>query len=119
MNIVRTLLLCFALLMMNAAIAQTSQRIRGTITAFEANVLSVKSRDGRDLKIELTEKASVATVKAVKLAELKSGDYVGSTTKKRADGALVALEVHVIPQGVGEGHRPWNLEPETMMAKPI
>ncbi len=115
MNIVRTLSLCFALLVMSAANAQTSQRIRGTITAFEGNVLSVKSRDGTNLKIELTEKASVATVKAIKLAELKSGDYVGSTTKKRADGALVALEVHVLPQGVGEGHRPWDLEPETMM----
>ncbi len=115
MHMIRTVLLGCALLATSAAIAQTPQRIRGTITGFEGNVLSVKSRDGKDLKIELTEKATVATVKAIKLAELKSGDYVGSTTKKRADGVLVALEVHVLPQGVGEGHREWDLEPETMM----
>ena len=111
----RATIFMFALAVAAAVSAQTPQRIRGTITAFEGNVLSVKSRDGKDLKIELTEKATVATVKAIKLTELKSGDYVGATTKKRADGALIALEVHVLPQGVGEGHREWDLEPETMM----
>jgi hypothetical protein len=95
--------------------AQTTQRIRGTITALDGNVLSVKSRDGKDLKIELTEKATVAMVKAVRLADLKPGEYVGSTTKKRADGVLVALEVHTLPSTVREGHIPWDLEPETMM----
>jgi hypothetical protein len=49
------------------------------------------------------------------LADLKPGDYVGSTTKQRPDGALVALEVHTIPRSVAEGHRPWDLEPGTMM----
>lgn len=115
MNAVRIVLLCCTLFAMSAASAQTPQRIRGTITAFEGNVLSVKSRDGKELRIELTQKATVATVKAVKLADLNPGDYVGSTTRKRADGVLVALEVHVLPQGVGEGHRPWDLEPDTMM----
>ena len=115
MSFIRTLTILIAIATASIASAQTPQRIRGTITAFEGNVLSVKSRDGKDLKIELTEKATVVTVKAIKLAELKSGDYVGSATKKRADGVLVALEVHVLPQGVGEGHREWDLEPETMM----
>ena len=100
---------------MTAAGAQTTQRIRGTITAFEGNVLSVKSRDGKDLTIELTEKATVATAKAMTLADLKTGDYVGSTTRKRADGVLVALEVHTLPSTVREGHIPWDLEPDTMM----
>lgn len=115
MVLFRCALLCCALLAMTAASAQTTQRIRGTITAFEGNMLSVKSRDGKDLRIELTEKASVATVKAMTLADLKAGDYVGSTTRKRADGVLVALEVHTIPPTVREGYIPWDLEPDTMM----
>ena len=115
MVLFRSALLCCALLAMTAANAQTTQRIRGTITAFEGNVLSVKSRDGKDLQIELTEKASVATVKAMTLSDLKPGDYVGSTTRKRADGVLVAIEVHTIPTTVREGHIPWDLEPDTMM----
>lgn len=115
MVLFRSVLLCCALMAMTAASAQTTQRIRGTITAFEGNVLSVKSRDGKDLTIELTEKASVATAKALTLADLKPGDYVGSTTRKRADGVLVALEVHTLPSTVREGHIPWDLEPDTMM----
>lgn len=111
----RATIFLLALIVAAAVSAQTPQRIRGTITAFEGNVLSVKSRDGKDLKIELTEKATVATAKALTLADLKAGDYVGSTTRKRADGVLVALEVHTLPSTVREGHIPWDLEPETMM----
>lgn len=95
--------------------AQKPVRVRGTITAFDGSVLSVKSRDGKDLQIELTEKASVAAAKAITLADLKPGDYVGSTTQKRADGTLVAREVHMIPRSVKEGHGPWDLEPGSMM----
>ena len=105
----------FALSAVSANAQQKTQRIRGTITAFDGTMLSVKSRDGRDLVIELGEKASVATAKAMTLADLKQGDYVGSTTTTRADGALVAVEVHTIPRTVREGHGPWDLLPGSMM----
>jgi hypothetical protein len=98
--------------------AQTPTRVRGTITGFEGNVLSVKSRDGKDVKVELTEKAAVATVKAVKLSDIKAGDAVGATTKPGPAGTLTALEVHVFPADMAipnEGHRPWDLEPGSMM----
>jgi hypothetical protein len=98
-----------------AAAQQKTQRIRGTITAFDGTTLSVKSREGTDLSIELGEKASVAAAKAITLADLKPGAYVGATTMKRADGALVALEVHTLPPAVAPGHRPWDLEPGSMM----
>jgi hypothetical protein len=105
----------FALSAVPADAQQKPMRIRGTITAVDGNMLSVKSRDGRDLVIELGEKASVATAKAMTLADLKQGDYVGSTTTTRADGALVAVEVHTIPRTVREGHGPWDLLPGSMM----
>jgi len=105
----------FVLSVVPADAQQKPMRIRGTITAFDGSMLSVKSRDGRDLVIELGEKASVATAKAMTLADLKQGDYVGSTTMKRDDGTLVALEVHTIPRTVREGHGPWDLEPGSMM----
>ncbi len=117
MAVSRAFLFAFALSLLTAATAQaqTTQRIRGSITGMEGNVLSIKTREGRDIRVELTEKASVAAVKAISLNDLKTGDYVGSTTRKRADGALVALEVHVIPPTVAEGHVPWDLAPDTMM----
>jgi len=105
----------FALSAVPADAQQKTQRIRGTITAFDGTMLSVKSRDGRDLMIELGGKASVAAAKAISLADLKQGDYVGTTTTTRADGALVAVEVHTIPRTVREGHVPWDLLPGSMM----
>ena len=98
-----------------AADAQTPMRVRGTITAIDGNVLSVKSRDGKDLKVHITDDVGVAVAKAVKFEDIKQGDYVGSATTKRADGALVALEVHYLPPAVPPGHIPWDLAPGSMM----
>ncbi len=98
-----------------AADAQTSMRVRGTITAVDGNVLSVTSRDGKGLKLQMTDKTTVAGAKAITLAELKPGQYVGSATMKRSDGTLVAMEVHTIAPTVPEGHIPWDLQPGSMM----
>ena len=89
-------------------------RVRGTITAFDGNVLSVKSRDGKDLKLKLADNATVVAAKAMKLEDLKPGDYVGSTTRAK-DGVPVALEVHTLAPTTPQGHVPWDLEPDTMM----
>ena len=95
--------------------AQTPMRIRGTITALEGNVLSVKSRDGKDLKVNLADNVVVAGTKAITMADIKPGDYVGSAAMKRPDGALVALQVHLLPPTIPEGHTPWDLEPGSTM----
>lgn len=98
--------------------AQSNVRVRGTITAFDGNVLSVKSREGKDLKIAMTDKVTVATVKALKLSDIQPGMGIGTSAVQRADGALVALEVHVFAAERGvpnEGHRPWDLEPGSTM----
>ncbi len=98
-----------------AADAQTPMRVRGTITAIDGNVLSVKARDGKDLKVHVTDDVGVTVAKATKFEDIKQGDYVGSTTTKRADGTLVALEVHYLPPQVPPGHIPWDLAPGSMM----
>ena len=108
--------LAFALALSGAAAeAQKNIRVRGTITAVSNDPLSVRTREGKPLELALTEKTSVATAKAIKLSDLKPGAYVGCATMKRADGALVALEVHTIPRRVPEGHRPWDLQRGSMM----
>jgi len=108
--------LAFALALTGSiAEAQKNIRVRGTITAVSGDTLSLKTRDGKPMELALTEKTSVAAAKAIKLADLKPGSYVGSTTMKRADGALVAVEVHTIPRRVPEGHRSWDLQPGSMM----
>jgi hypothetical protein len=94
---------------------QKPVRIRGTITAVDGNVLSVKSREGQQLKINLTGDAGVTVAKAIKFEDIKQGDYVGSAAMKRADGALVALEVHYLPPQAPPGHTPWDLQPGSTM----
>jgi hypothetical protein len=99
--------------------AATPMRIRGTITGLEGNVLSVKSRDGKDLKINLADNLAVSAAKAITMADIKPGDFVGSATMKRPDGTLVALQVQLFPAAlrgvVPEGHMAWDLEPGSMM----
>ncbi len=116
MNKLRMALLCGALALVTAAAdAQTNVRVRGTITAFDGRVLSVKSRDGKDLKLQLADNATVAAAKAITLADLKSGDYVGVTALPNTEGKLVAREVHTIARTVPEGHGPWETEPGATM----
>ena len=110
MNALRSIVFFSVLALVSVtAEAQTNVRVRGTITAFDGQVLSVKSREGKDLALQMTEQTTVATAKAITLTDLKQGDYVGVTTMKRADGTLVAVEVHTIPRTAPEGYMPWDL----------
>lgn len=49
------------------ATAQTNVRVRGTITALNGDVLSVKSRDGRAIELNLAPGTQVVTTKATTL----------------------------------------------------
>lgn len=95
--------------------AQTPVRVRGTITALDGNVLSVKSRDGRDLKITLADNATVSVAQAIRFEDIKPGDKLGVTSMPGPDGTPVAIEVHYLPPGVPEGQGPWDLQPGSTM----
>jgi len=98
-----------------AAGAQTPMRVRGTITSLDGDVLSVKTRDGKDVKINLAPNYTVSAAKAVTLADFPPGSYVGSTAKKNAAGQLVASEVHRLPPQAPAGHTPWDTSPGDTM----
>ena len=95
------------------ALAQTPARVRGTITAIDGDVLSVKSREGKDLKVHLAQNVGVTTAKAATLEQLK-GKFVGVTAVQK-DGRMTALEVHAIPPQAKPGHFPWDLAPQSTM----
>jgi hypothetical protein len=109
----KRLTLFILVLISSLAIAQTPTRVRGTITALDGDVLSVKSRDGKDLKVHLASNVGVTTAKRTTLEELK-GKYVGVTAVEKG-GRLVALEVHAIPPQAKPGHFPWDLAPNSTM----
>ena len=98
-----------------ATSAQTPARIRGTITAIDGNVIAVKTRDGRDVKLAIPDNVAVSVAKAIRFEDLKPGDYVGATTTQGADGSAVAVEVHYLPPTAAEGQSAWDLVPNSTM----
>ena len=98
-----------------AAHAQTNVRVRGTITAIDGNTLSVKSRDGKDLKIATPADASVAVATRVKFEDIKDGDFLGATTKPGPNGTEVAVELHYLAPTSSSGQSAWDLEPNSKM----
>lgn len=96
--------------------SSTLLRVRGRITQVAGDQLTVKSVDGRILKIVLRPEATVTAIVPARLADIKPGRFVG--TAAQPEGAhWRALEVHVFPAGSrpGEGHRAWAPEPGATM----
>ncbi len=90
----------------------------GTIVSLDGNTVSVKSREGQDLKIELAANATFAYMKSVSVSDIKPGTPMGATVVKGADGKYVAREVHLFNPSrpiPGEGSRPWDARPDSMM----
>lgn len=118
MHRIPSLLVIAALAIASTAVSAQSMRIRGTITGLDGDVLLVKTREGRDQKVELTGSTTVATMRAVKLADLKPGTGLGVTAVPGPDGKLVARGLLVFPPERGvpnEGHRPHDLEATSSM----
>ncbi|TAJ81992.1 MAG: hypothetical protein EPO50_29175 [Reyranella sp.] len=98
--------------------AQETMRVRGTIEKVEGPLLLVKARDGSDLKIVTGDALTVVAMVKASVTDIKPGIYVGSTAIPQADGGLRAIEVRIFPEsmrGAGEGHRPWDLQPQATM----
>lgn len=112
-----TLALTFAV---SSAFAQQPQtvRIRGTIEKVDGQDLVIKSRDGSDLNVKLAENARVLALVKASLSDIKTGSYIGVTAMPEADGTQRAIAIHIFPEamrGTGEGHRPWDLRPNSTM----
>ena len=112
MRTIVALLLAFAAA---TVYAQTNVRVRGTINAVNGDVLSVKSRDGRDIQLQLAPDAQVVVPKKVSAAEFKPGSYVGVTSVKDAQGRLVAKRVHALGPQVPQMHGAWDSIPNSFM----
>jgi hypothetical protein len=107
-------------LMLTASVAQAQQpvRVRGTIEKADGNTLLVKTREGNEVTVKLTDNAQVAGVVKAALSDIKQDSFVGITALPQPDGTQKAIEVHIFPEarrGAGEGHRPWDLVPNSTM----
>jgi hypothetical protein len=88
--------------------AQEVTRVRGAVSAFDGKIVVVKSIDGKVVNIELGEKTEIVFAQPIKIAEVKSGDFLGITSDKKDDGSLLAFEIRRFPKPVNPGHRPFS-----------
>lgn len=105
----------------SASIAQQAQavRVRGTVEAVDGPILTVKSRDGRTTyKVRMADNVAVRGIIKAALSDIKANSFIGVTGMPQADGSQKAVEIHIFPEalrGTGEGHRPWDLMPNSTM----
>jgi hypothetical protein len=116
-------LLAATLLLISATSVASAQqspsvRIRGAIEAVDGPLLSIKTRDGSDLKVRVTDNVAVFGVVKTELANIKEGSYIGVTALPEPDGTQKAIAVHIFPEnqrGAAEGFRPWDLRANSTM----
>ncbi len=93
-------------------------RIRGTIESVDGAMLMIKSREGTDMKVRVTDNVAVIGVAKTSISEIKQGSYIGVSAMPQPDGTLKALAVHIFPEsqrGAAEGFRPWDLRAGSTM----
>jgi hypothetical protein len=93
-------------------------RVRGTIEAVDGPMLTIKTREGQDVKAKLADKAMIVAVVKATYADIKQGSFIGVTGMPQTDGSQKCMEIHIFPEamrGTGEGHRPWDLQPKSTM----
>jgi hypothetical protein len=93
-------------------------RIRGTVEVVDGPVITIKTREGEDVKVRMTDNVAVFGVVKTSLSEVKEGSYIGVTGMPQPDGTQKAVAVHIFPEnqrGAAEGFRPWDLRPNSTM----
>jgi hypothetical protein len=105
-------------LAMAQAPANPTLRLRATIEKVDATSLTVRERGGEVITLVRPAAMDVSEVYPLALADIKPGSYIGTAAMPQADGSQLALEVVVFPEasrGTGEGHRPYDLLPQSTM----
>jgi hypothetical protein len=118
----RALLASFAMISVLASAAWAQQpptvRIRGTIESIDGKTMSIKTREGTDVKVNMTDDISVIGIAKTSLSEIKPGSYIGVSALPQPDGSQKAFAIHIFPEamrGAAEGHRPWDQRPNSTM----
>ena len=93
-------------------------RIRGTIESVDGSTLGIKTREGTDVKVKMTDNVAVFAVVKTELSEIKEGSYIGVSAMPQPDGTQKAFAVHIFPEnqrGAAEGFRPWDARANSTM----
>ncbi|WP_296223796.1 hypothetical protein [Ralstonia sp. UBA689] len=111
-------LACLAAVPLAASAQGAPARVRATITAVHGNTVDVTDTSGNKASVALPADLNVTEVTPSEPSAIQAGSYIGTAAVKQPDGTLRALEVHVFPEamrGIGDGHRPYDLGPDSSM----
>jgi hypothetical protein len=113
-------LLALALGLGTVCAAQTpaTVRLRGSIEKMDGASMIFRERGGETMTLAVPPTVTVAEVVPIDIGAIQPGSFIGSAAVPGPDGTLQALEVHVFPEaqrGTGEGHRPFDLQPQSTM----
>jgi hypothetical protein len=96
----------------------TPTRVRGTIKSVGPQDIHIVTRGGEPMTLRLPPDVQIAALVPIPIDAIKPGSFIGTAAVPQKDGTLRALEVHVFPEsmrGTGEGHRPFDLGPDSTM----
>jgi hypothetical protein len=96
----------------------TPARVRGTIDQVDGQVLHITGRAGEKVIVTMAPGVMVSEVSKIDISAIKPNSYIGTAAAPLPNGDLKALEVHVFPEsmrGTGDGHRPFDLGPNSTM----
>ena len=106
-GICAVILTCFAAV----AYGQDPVHFRGTIQKLGADSIVINQISGDTITIMAPKETTAA-------ANIVAEKFIGVTALALPDGSLKALEVHIFSEagrGIGEGHYPWSLLPDSTM----
>ena len=93
-------------------------RLRGVVQSATPVTLTVKERRGETVVLKLPDSLVVQEVFPIELSDIQPGSFIGTAAMPQPDGTQRAIAVMVFPEsarGVGEGSRPFDLQPDSTM----
>ena len=80
-------------MMQQTQAAPPTVRVRATIASIDAGVLTIKARDGAEMKLKLANNAPVNEVVKAPLSDIKEGSYLAITATPQPDGSQKATAI--------------------------
>ena len=117
-SLLLAIVLCAAATIATAQTPGPMVRLRGTVQSATPTTLTVKDRSGEVVVLGLPDKLVVQEVYPIALTDIKPGSFIGTAALPQPDGTQRAIAVTVFPEsarGVGEGSRPFDLQPDSTM----
>jgi hypothetical protein len=92
--------------------------VRATIVGVEGDRITLRTKDDQELRVKLVDPVTISARVRSDPSLITAGSFIGAAAIPGRGGALAGVEILVFPEamrGTGEGHRPFDLLPESTM----